>query len=243
MKKRLITLLTMGGTLDWARDRKGAYTLRYVNKIPKFGPPARIPAGTPPAEHSGVVAQLSLFGGAEVPAAAAAAEDKVNLADGENVTNGTNGANKSDRTDAKGGEQAAPKAAGRGWSRAIAKRFSFLAAAFAVVPKAAARLWGRLRPRGADSGPRAQAELALEHVKVVRNDLSDADVVVVAAQPKPEERRVAATPAAAPSAGQGGNPWKRVTARWAEQKNRSPFAPAEEVGRAAERKQTPCANP
>jgi hypothetical protein len=240
MKKRLITLLTMGRTLDRARDRKGAYTLRYVNKIPKFGPAARTPAGTPPAEHSGAVAQSPLFGGAEVPAAVVAAEDKVDAADGKNGNNGTDEANESGRVNAKGGEQAAPKAAGRGWSGGFAKLLSFLAAAFAVVPKAAARVWGRLRPRGTDSGPRAQAELALEHVKVVRNDLSDADVVVVAAQPKPEEHRSAAAPAAAPAAGHGGNPWKRVTARWAEQKTRSPFAPAEPVGRAAERKQTPC---
>jgi hypothetical protein len=242
MKKRLITLLTMGHALDRARDRKGAYTLRYVNKIPKFGPAARAAAGTPPAEHSGAVAQSSLFGGAEVPAAAVAAvaaEDKVHAADGKN---GKNEANENGRADAKRREQAAPKMVGRRWSSAFAKRFSFLTAAFAVVPKAAARVWGRLHPRGADSGPRAQAELALEHVKVVRNDLSDADLVVVAAQPKPEEHHTAATPAVAQAAGHGGNPWKRVTARWAEQKNRSPFAPAESVGRTAERKQTPCSN-
>jgi hypothetical protein len=54
MKTPLIKLLTMGHTLERARDRTGAYTLRYVNKFPKFqpvargrGPGDRLPPATP----------------------------------------------------------------------------------------------------------------------------------------------------------------------------------------------------
>ena len=64
MKTRLITLLTMGHTLDRARDRKGAYSLRYVNKFPKFGPVARARGGRGPsrAGHCApAAAQPSLF--------------------------------------------------------------------------------------------------------------------------------------------------------------------------------------
>ena len=85
MKTRLITLLTMGRTLDRARDRKGAYTLRNVNKFPKFGPAAGTTAETPPAAHTGAVTQTPLFAEAEVPAAAAAVERKV---DGTKGTQG-----------------------------------------------------------------------------------------------------------------------------------------------------------
>jgi hypothetical protein len=111
-----------------------------------------------------------------------------------------------------------------------------LGAGLAVVPKSGAWLRGRLRSGGADSRPRAQAELALEKVTVLRNDLSEADVVVVAAQPKPEDPGAAAAPAGGP----GGNPWKRVASRWAKSKDRTPFAAARQAGRRADRTQTPC---
>jgi len=51
MKNRLITLLTMGHTLDRVKDRTGAYSLRNVNKLPKLRPVARARRrpGLPPA--------------------------------------------------------------------------------------------------------------------------------------------------------------------------------------------------
>jgi hypothetical protein len=105
------------------------------------------------------------------------------------------------------------------------------AAALAFVPGRLARLRGRLHSPSADARPRAQAELALEKVKVMRNDLSDADLVVVAVQARPED------PCAAKAEGRepGGNPWTRVAARWIKLKG-----PAGEAGAAAV---TPPANP
>ena len=72
MKNRLITLLKMGRTLDWAKDRKGAYSLRYVNKLSKIrtgragGGGGRRRAGC----AAPLAAQPSLFGAAKAPAAA-----------------------------------------------------------------------------------------------------------------------------------------------------------------------------
>jgi len=210
MKTRLITLLTMGRTVDRARDRKGAYTLRYVNKFPKFGPVARAAAGgSHGAGHPAPPAQSSLFEAAKAPAAVAAALPQ-NRADGKNGTNGNDGTNKTVRAD-----QPQQPRAPRVWFRWPARLGAFLAAATAVVPKTAARLWGRLRSPAADARPRAQGELALERVTVLRNDLSDADLVVVAVQPKPEDSRAAPADAPAPA----GNTWTRVTARWVKLKN------------------------
>ena len=92
---------------------------------------------------------------------------------------------------------------------------AFLAAGVAFVPKTAARIRDRLRSPAADSRPRAQAELALEKVTVLRNDLSDSDLVVVAVQRKPEDSREAPAETRPPA----GNPWTRVAARWVTLKN------------------------
>ena len=79
------------------------------------------------------------------------------------------------------------------------------------VPKTAVRVWGRLRRSPAvEARPRAQGELALDKVTVLRNDLSDADLVVVAVEQKPEDSRAARAETPEPA----GNPWKRAAARW-----------------------------
>ena len=67
--------------------------------------------------------------------------------------------------------------------------------------------------------PRAQAELALEKVTVLRNDLSESDLVVV-----PSLRRASETQAATPPV----NAWSRVTARWI--KLEEPAPPAAVAG-------------
>ena len=109
------------------------------------------------------------------------------------------------------------------------------------VPKTAVRVWGRLRRSPAvEARPRAQGELALDKVTVLRNDLSDADLVVVAVQPKPEDSRAAEAPAREPT----GNPWKRVTARWIKLKSQpeggglASVASEAPAGRAADLEQT-----
>ncbi len=193
MKKRLITLLTMGHTLDRAKDRTGAYSLRNVNKFPKFGPAARAAAAGPlPASQAAPSAQPVLFAAAKAPAAALP-ENRAERAD------------PADRTD-----RVPPPQAPKVFFRRCAKLGAFLAAVVAFVPKTVAHLRDRLGAPSADAGPRAQAELALEKVRVIRNDLSDADVVVVAVQARPEDSRAAK----AEGGGAAGNPWTRVTARW-----------------------------
>jgi hypothetical protein len=111
---------------------------------------------------------------------------------------------------------------------------TLFAAVVGFVPGKLARLRGKGHSRSADAPPRAQAELALEKVKVVRNDLSDADLVVVAVQARPED------PCAAKAEGRepGGNPWTRVAARWIKLKG-----PAEEAGPAAVATPAPRAQP
>jgi hypothetical protein len=75
---------------------------------------------------------------------------------------------------------------------------------------------------------------------VLRNDLSDADLVVVAVQPKPEDSRAAAAQARGPA----GNPWTRVTARWIKPKSQpeggrlASVAPEAPAGRPADLAQT-----
>ena len=228
MKTRLITLLTMGRTVDRARDRKGAYTLRYVNKFPKFGPVARAAAAGPPrAGHSAPSAQSSLFEAAKAPAAAAPAKSRPDRPDPTDQTAQPNQP-----------QQPRPPKVRFRW---FAKLGAFLAAAAAVVPKTAARVRGRLRSPAADPRPRAQGELALEKVTVLRNDLSDADLVVVAVQPKPEDSRAVQADSRAPD----GNTWTRVTARWIKLKNpaedgsQASAASEAPAGRAAEWAQTP----
>jgi hypothetical protein len=219
MKSRLITMLKKGRVLDWAEDRTGAYSLRNVNKLPKLRRVA-------PAVASAPAPQPSLFEDAKAPET----PPPERAAD---PTNSTNPSNSSDQA-RRAAEPPNAGAVARGASDAsdALTRAGFLhsaklklkarfAAALAFVPGRLARLRGRLHVSSADARPRAQAELALEKVKVMRNDLSDADLVVVAVQARPED------PCAAKAGGNepGGNPWKRVAARWIKLKG-----PAEEAG-------------
>jgi hypothetical protein len=208
MNTPLIKLLTMGHTLERARDRTGVYTLRYMNKFPKFRPVARVArVEPPPAGHCApTAAQPSLFAAPKNPAVVEAESAPTGTAG----TEGTKGTNPAGKT-----VQARPPAAPKvhiGW---LATFSAFLAAGFAFVPKTAARIRDRLRSPSADSRPRAQAELALEKVTVLRNDLSDSDLVVVAVQRKPEDSRDAPAETRPPAR----NPWTRVAARWVTLKN------------------------
>jgi hypothetical protein len=245
MKKRLITLLMMGGALARAKDRKGAYTLRNVNKLPKFGVAARAaaaaavepPPATPAAPTAAPAATPSLFAAPKAPA-----QGSHNSHDSHDShdSQGNDGKDRTDRpyrTNAPVPPNLPPQpAAPKARFLPFAKLSTVVAAAFAVVPKTAARVRGRLRSPAGDSRPRAQAELALEKVTVLRNDLSDADLVVVAVQPKPEDSR--ATEAQGPEP--VGSPWTRVTARWAKQKKTASVAVVAQAERAADPAQTTC---
>ncbi len=243
MKNRLITLLTKAGTVVRATDRKGVYSLRYVNHFPKFGPAAHVAAAGPlRAGHSAPSAQPSLF---EPPKAPVTAAPK----NGEGPADPGSQPERTERTErTKRTDRADPPhrpAAGKVRFRWFAKLRAFLGAAVAFFPKTAARIRGRRRAPAADSRPRAQGELVLEKVTVLRNDLSDADLMVVAVQPKPEDSRAAPAEPRKPA----GNPWKRVTARWVKLKNPAEggglasVAPEAPAGRAADWAQTPPCNP
>ena len=209
MKTPLIKLLTMGHTLERARDRPGAYSLRYVNKFPQLRPVARVAGvGPPPAGHCApAAAQPSLFEAPKIPAAGVAAESAPT---GTERTEGTKGTNLTGTT-----VQARPPAAPKVHFRWMTSLSAFLAAGVAFIPKTAVRIRDRLRSPAADPRPHAQAELALEKVTVLRNDLSDSDLVVVAVQRKPEDSRDAPAKTRPPA----GNAWTRVAARWVALKN------------------------
>ncbi len=216
MKNQLITLLKMCHTLDWTKDRTGVYSLRNVNKFPKFGRVARTAAVAPPrASLLEPAPQPSLFEGAKAPGT----PPPQNLADRTDRTDRTKqaapppkaGKNSEESQGSTESRPTAPSLAKAGFLQpAKSKLKVLLAAAAAFVPKSVARLRGRWFTPPADARPRAQAELALEKVKVMRNDLTDADLVVVAVQAKPEEPCAARAEGREPAA----NPWTRVAARW-----------------------------
>jgi hypothetical protein len=247
MKKRLITLLTLGGALDRAKDRKGAYTLRYVNKLPKFGVAARAAAATAvaqppasPAMPAAMPAAAPAAAPAAQPALFAAPKPPAEESHNSHNSHGNDGKDRTDRTDRTNApvpaNQPPVPAAPKARFLPFAKLSAVVAAAFAVVPKTAARVRGRLRSPAGDSRPRAQAELALEKVTVLRNDLSDADLVVVAVQPKAEDSRAAEAQGREPA----GSPWTRVTARWVKQKKTASVAAVAQAERSADRAQTTC---
>jgi hypothetical protein len=86
--------------------------------------------------------------------------------------------------------------------------------------------FGRRSPAH-DPRPRAQAELALEKVTVLRNDLSEDGLVVIKVAQK-SESSVASPALNGPAVL---NPWTRATARWIKLKD--PIKPCES-GTAAE---------
>jgi hypothetical protein len=61
--------------------------------------------------------------------------------------------------------------------------------------------------------PAVQGELSLERIKVVRNDLSDADLVVVSARPLATPAAAAPAPRAVEKAVGAKSVWGRVTTR------------------------------
>jgi hypothetical protein len=61
--------------------------------------------------------------------------------------------------------------------------------------------------------PPVQGELSLDRIKVVRNDLSDADLEVVPAKPRVAPAATVPAPRAVEKAEEAKNMWGRVTAR------------------------------
>jgi len=229
MKNRLITLLKMCHTLDWAKDRTGVYSLRHVNQFPKFERVARTAAVAPspqnladPTDRTDRTDQAKQA--AQPPQPGVATRESCALVgravhcpphDGgdpevpQPIVDGGQGT-------ARPASPALAAMTSAGFLQSAKLKIkAFFVAAAAFVPENVARLRGRLFSPPADPRPRAQAELALEKVKVMRNDLADADLVVVAVQAKPEEPCAARAEGREPAA----NPWTRVAARWIKLKN------------------------
>jgi len=208
MKNRLVKLLKMGHVLDWAEDRAGVYSLRYVNKFPKFRRAPRIaPATSSPGAVAASNPEPSLFESAKTqPVEAASPSVPVPPSPPNNSA-----------PPAVSPSAAAPEPTASVAPAPLANRGAFiklkgvLAACVAFVPKICARCRAKFFPPATDPRTHAQAELALENVKVICNDLSDADLVVVAVQAKPED------PCAAKTAGGGElaeSAWPHASARW-----------------------------
>jgi hypothetical protein len=209
MKTNLATLLMMGRTLVRVKDRTGAYKLPNGKAFPQFGLGGRQRVVHPSAVRAPAPsAQPSLFEGLEAPAAPAPGAPLPPQ------------------------PPVAPPASTASTAQGVrAPGFFFLwlaklSGAFAAVgrwikmpklpplPRFAPRVprmfkFGR-RSKALDVRPQAQAELALEKVTVLRNDLSESDLVVVTVERKAEDRQRPNAPGGETVA----RPWARVTARW-----------------------------
>ena len=199
MKTSNLALWTMGRSLVRVQDRTGAYKLPTGNPFPRFGPSGRLRAMHPSAVRAPAPAvQPNLLEEGGAPAAAAPAPAQ--------------------RAPIPSRPMAAPAAAPAAtpsyWRRAgsFAARLWTKMARLASWSGLTARLPGVFklgaRSPARDALPRAQGELALERVTVLRNDLSEADLVVVT--PKNE----AAQGSHAADSQTPGNCWARATARW-----------------------------
>jgi hypothetical protein len=205
MKKHPLALLTMGRSLIRLKDRNGVYKLPTGKMFPEFGASGRRKGVLPAAVRAPAPAtQANLF---EAPKeAVAAVAPPMPLVNPAVAAPRPSTPPKAVAAKVPSGPSYISRAAstiGRWWEK-ILKTIAW--------PK-----WGLRVPRvfqfGApsvaqDSRPRAQTELALQQVTVLRNDLSEADLTVV---------KVAAKKPAAPDAGAGtgGNTaWTRATARW-----------------------------
>jgi hypothetical protein len=198
MKARILPFFGLARTLIRVKDRTGVYKLPDGNMVPNFTTAGRrraMQTSAAPAPAPGV--QPVLFAAipeaVRIPMAAPAAAPVQSFAPAPHPP-----------LPPKDQPSAVKSIFSDGWNKICALR--------PKLPSLRLRAPAlfRSRSRALDARPRAQTELALEKVTVIRNDLSEADLVVVAVERKPEEPQ--SIPASGIAAGQ--NPWTRVTARW-----------------------------
>ena len=178
-KTSRVSLWTMGKSLFRMDDRKGIYKLPTGNAIPHFGSGGRTGAVHPPAVRpAGPAEQAGLFGGEESPPAPIAVSAP------QSAPPPSPAVPKAPTAAAVSPILAAPP------KKSIFRR---LVGALTAPVKKVWTLVSWLNPRSSsesvfksrrralafDFRPRAQGELALEKITVLRNDLSESDLVVV----------------------------------------------------------------
>jgi hypothetical protein len=204
MKKHPLAFLTMGRSLIRLKDRAGVYKLPTGKTFPEFGTSGRRKEVLPSAVRAPAPAtQTNLF---EAPKTHVAVAPEAPVApiktmpvpvpfSTAKVISAPKLAEPSFFSRASVAVwrwwfQFSKKFFGSGWKLRVPKVFQFGGQSMAH-----------------DSRPRAQTELALEQVTVLRNDLSEADVTVVKVAAKKEKLSDAGGPAVSKA-------WSRATARW-----------------------------
>ncbi|MGD0258655.1 MAG: hypothetical protein ABSD29_02395 [Verrucomicrobiota bacterium] len=200
----LLRLLTTGKSLVGVRDAESRYRLPSQRLLPQFGP-VRNPFGSgakaelaqtearPPEDHGGngtPAARPSLPGPGGEPAA-------VLQPDAEHC--------------AAPAKFDARNLAGALWRRATALLSGWQAKLCGLLALSGRQAAQPAIPRFPK--PPVQGELSLDRIKVVRNDLSDADLEVVPAKPPAAPVATAPAPRAVEKAEGAKSAWGRVTTR------------------------------
>jgi hypothetical protein len=200
----LLRLLTTGKSLVGVSDLESRYRLTSQTLLPQFGParnpfssgakaePAQ-PKARAPEDHGGngaPPAKPSLSGPRRQPAAALQ----------------------------RGAEQRAAPAkfdarnlAGALWRRTVALLRRWRAKLRRLLAHLGGQAAKPVIPRFPK--PPVQGELSLDRIKVVRNDLSDADLEVVPAKPPATPTASVPAPRAVEKAERAASAWERVTTR------------------------------
>jgi hypothetical protein len=201
----LLRLLTSGKSLVGLRDTESPYRLTSQNLLPQFGPARNPFSNRVKAEPAQTEARSS-----------------------ENHSEGAASVAKPNIPPQSGEPAAVPQK--RAEHRAVPAWFSARNLAVALWRRLAAllsgsqtRLFGLFaRPSGRAAKPAiprfpkppVQGELSLDRIKVVRNDLSDADLEVVAAKPPAAPAATAPVPRAVEKADVTKSAWERATTRF-----------------------------
>lgn len=197
----LLRLLTAGSSLVGLKDSERQYRVTHRGLLPKFGSKANPFRTTIPREAARVAAsagpETAPPAASELPAPEAPAPAEASHECGCAAAN----------TEM---EKCPPRRA------PVAKRESWLARWIALLKRVRRSRAGRKPARDPfAAGPAVQAELSLERVRVVRNDLTEGEVELADAEP-PRARRGAVAPAvsATPARPVGAvAAWNRVSAR------------------------------
>jgi hypothetical protein len=193
----LLRLLTAGKSLVGVKESEGRYHLSRQSRLPEFNAkrnPFRgtaRPEGKAPAKPADQETAMVAAAPAPEPQAAKAAAET------------------------PGKRPAAPfgggfAARGSGVASWVRQR---LARMFNKPGRAAARSVAAAKPAPTAAKRPMQTELSLDAVRVVRNDLSDSDLEVVAVKPAAEKTPATGTGRAGGAVALAGSAWSRVTER------------------------------
>ena len=203
----LLQLLTTGRCLEGLKDTEPRYRLTSQRLLPKFGSDknpfcAKEKAVAPPTHTVGAVERDAMC--LPNPKALAAAQ--------------TARPDSAERPTLAAPRLAAARASAKSWEILAALRQRTTALGETWSGKLKALLARRARKPARVATPFAtklavQGELSLDRIKVVRNDLSDADLEVIGAKPAPSAAVNALARQSAERAEFGALTWRRLAAR------------------------------